>query len=56
MCFFKGFRTLNAENLGSLDQTAVKLPSIKLIDLTAGELESGPTGSNGAGAARQTFS
>ena len=53
---FKGFRSFYAENLGSVGQRTAKLPAIKLwSDLTAGELEFGPTGSSGAGAVWQTF-
>ena len=40
---FKGFRSFNAENLGSVGQRATKLLAIKLWDdLTLGILESGP--------------
>ena len=50
------FRSFNAENLGSVGQRTAKLPAIKLWrDLTAGELEFGPTSSSGAGAVWQTF-
>ena len=30
MCFFKRFRSFNAENLGSVDQRAAKLLAIKV--------------------------
>ena len=55
MCFLKRFRCLNAENLGSVDQRDAQLSNFE-NDSTAGKLESGPTDSNGAEAARQTFS
>ena len=33
VCFFKRFRCLNAENLGSVSQRAAKLPATKLWEL-----------------------
>ena len=57
MCFFKRFRSLNAENLGSVGQRVAKLPVTKFEnDLTPGDRERGPLGSSVAGAERQTFS
>ena len=44
VCFFKRFRSFNAENLGSEGQRAANFEN----DSTPGELESGPTGSSGA--------
>ena len=53
----RGFRSFHAGNMGSEGQRAAKLPSANLEnDSTLGELESGLTGSSGAGAKRQTFS
>ena len=53
----KGFRSFNAENLGSIGQRAAKLPAIKLqewFDFARNRTRADwPTG---AGAGRQTFS
>ena len=43
MCFFKKFRCLNAENLGSVGQWAVKLPAIKLSEWLDRDRESNPS-------------
>ena len=53
----KGYRSFNAENLGSVDQRASSYrPSNFEKDLTLGVLEWRPGGLSGAGAGRQTFS
>ena len=41
LCFKKGFRSLNTENLGSVGQRASKLPAVK-VGVSKKSLPSGP--------------